>query len=57
MSATFVVTAALLILSNLFMTLAWCGHLRFTGLPLQETITPLVFIIFTEVYLGEGLKP
>ena len=57
MSSTFVVTAALLILSNLFMTLAWCGHLRFTSLPLPETITPLVFIVFTEVYLGEGLKP
>jgi uncharacterized protein (DUF486 family) len=57
MSSAFVVTAALLILSNPFMTLACCRHLRFTSLPLQETITPLVFIVFTEVYLGEGLKP
>lgn len=94
MSSTLVATVALLILSNLFMTLAWYGHLRFTSYPLwlavmaswgiaffeyclqvpanrigyqafsayqlktlQEIITLSVFIVFAEVYLGEGLKP
>ena len=87
-------TTSLLILSNLFMTVAWYGHLRFMTLPLwvavmaswgiaffeyclqvpanrlgyqafsayqlktiQEIITLTVFIVFAEVYLGEGLKP
>ncbi len=94
MSSTLVATVALLMLSNLFMTLAWYGHLRFTSSPLwlavmaswgiaffeyclqvpanrigyqafsayqlktlQEIITLSVFIVFAEVYLGEGLKP
>jgi uncharacterized protein (DUF486 family) len=94
MSSTLVATVSLLILSNLFMTVAWYGHLRFTSYPLwlavlaswsialfeyclqvpanrigyqafsayhlktlQEIITLLVFIVFAEVYLGEGLKP
>lgn len=94
MSSTLLSTVALLIFSNLFMTLAWYGHLRFTSLPLwlavmtswgiaffeyclqvpanrigyhafsayqlktlQEVITLSVFILFAEVYLGEGLKP
>lgn len=91
---TLLSTVALLILSNLFMTVAWYGHLRFMTLPLwlavmgswgiaffeyclqvpanrlgyqafsayqlktiQEIITLTVFIVFAEVYLGEGLKP
>ena len=91
---TLMTTTALLILSNLFMTVAWYGHLRFMALPLwaaimaswviaffeyclqvpanrlgyqafsayqlktiQEIITLTVFIVFAEVYLGEGLKP
>ena len=94
MTSTLFATVALLILSNLFMTLAWYGHLRFTSSPLwlavlaswgvaffeyclqvpanrigyhafsayqlktlQEIITLLVFIVFAELYLGEGLKP
>ena len=94
MSSTLAATVTLLILSNLFMTLAWYGHLRFTSYPLwvavmaswgiaffeyclqvpanrigyqgfsayqlktlQEIITLSVFIVFAEVYLGEGLKP
>ena len=94
MTSTFLTTVGLLILSNLFMTLAWYGHLRFAGSPLwlavsaswgvalfeyclqvpanrigyqvfsayqlktlQEIITLSVFIVFAEVYLGEGLKP
>jgi uncharacterized protein (DUF486 family) len=91
---TLLSTVALLIFSNLFMTVAWYGHLRFMTLPLwlavmgswgiaffeyclqvpanrlgyqafsayqlktiQEIITLTVFIVFAEVYLGEGLKP
>ena len=91
---TLLSTVALLILSNLFMTVAWYGHLRFMALPLwvavmaswgiaffeyclqvpanrlgyqafsayqlktiQEIISLTVFIVFAEVYLGEGLKP
>jgi uncharacterized protein len=94
MSSTLVATVSLLILSNIFMTVAWYGHLRFTNYPLwlavlaswgialfeyclqvpanrigyqafsayhlktlQEIITLSVFIVFAEVYLGEGLKP
>src|ERR1051325_9069088 len=88
------VTITLLIVSNVFMTLAWYGHLRFLSVPLwlvvigswglaffeycfmvpanrlgyqvmsgdqlkmlQEVITLTVFIVFAEVYLGEGFKP
>ena len=94
MSSTLVAIVSLLVLSNLFMTVAWYGHLRFTSYPLwlavlaswgiaffeyclqvpanrigyqafsayhlktlQEIITLSVFIVFAEVYLGEGLKP
>jgi len=93
-SMTVLTTVSLLILANIFMTVAWYGHLRFTTLPLwvaviaswaiafveycfqvpanrigygtlsayqlktiQEVITLTVFIVFAEVYLGEGLKP
>jgi uncharacterized protein (DUF486 family) len=91
---TLLTTVSLLILSNVFMTVAWYGHLRFMTMPLwlaviaswgiaffeycfqvpanrigyhtlsayqlktiQEVITLTVFIVFAEVYLGEGLKP
>jgi uncharacterized protein (DUF486 family) len=91
---TLLTTISLLILSNVFMTFAWYGHLRFMAWPLwlaviaswgiaffeycfqvpanrigyqafsayhlktiQEVITLTVFIVFAEVYLGEGLKP
>lgn len=85
---------ALLVASNVFMTLAWYGHLRFLNRPLwlvvlaswlvaffeyclqvpanrlgyrmltayelktlQEVITLTVFIVFAQLYMGEGLKP
>jgi hypothetical protein len=91
---TYFLTVILLVCSNVFMTLAWYGHLRFTSSPmwlavmaswgvaffeyclqvpanrigyhmlsayqlktLQEIITLIVFIVFAELYLGEGLKP
>ena len=84
----------LLFLSNVFMTVAWYGHLRYMNRPLwlmvlaswsiaffeyclqvpanrlgyhtltayhlktlQEIITLTVFILFAQVYIGEGLKP
>jgi uncharacterized protein (DUF486 family) len=87
-------TIALLVASNLFMTLAWYGHLRFRGLALwqavlvswglaffeyclqvpanrlgyrtlsayhlktlQEIITLVVFVLFAQGYLGEGIRP
>jgi uncharacterized protein (DUF486 family) len=87
-------TVGLLILSNIFMTMAWYGHLRFISLPLwtavlaswgvaffeyclqvpanrigytavsayhlktiQEIVTLTVFVVFAQIYLGEGLKP
>lgn len=87
-------TVGLLILSNVFMTVAWYGHLRFISLPLwtavlmswgvaffeyclqvpanrigytavsayhlktiQEIVTLTVFVLFAQIYLGEGLKP
>ena len=91
---TYALTILLLVCSNIFMTLAWYGHLRFMNNPtwlaivaswgvaffeyclqvpanrigyqllsayqlkvLQEVITLTVFIIFAQLYLGEGLKP
>ena len=94
MTSTLLLTVTLLIVSNVFMTLAWYGHLRFISVPLwlivlaswgvaffeycfqvpanrlgyqmlsgyelktlQEIITLTVFILFAELYLGEGLKP
>jgi uncharacterized protein (DUF486 family) len=90
----YVYTVMLLVGSNVFMTLAWYGHLRFMNTSiwlvvlaswgvaffeyclqvpanrmgyhvlsayqlkmLQEVITLIVFIVFAELYLGEGLKP
>ena len=88
-----VVTIGLLILSNIFMTFAWYGHLRYKGLALpivivsswgiaffeyllqvpanrigyghfsaaelktlQEVISLTVFMIFSSLWLGEGLR-
>jgi len=85
-------TVGLLVLSNLFMTTAWYGHLKFKSAPLwlaivaswglaffeytlqvpanrigygalnayqlkiaQECITLCVFIVFANLYLGEGM--
>ena len=56
----------LLILSNLFMTYAWYGHLKnladrpffYMGTPLklQEVITLSVFVPFAFFYMGTPLK-
>ena len=94
MTSTLLLTIVLLTFSNIFMTLAWYGHLRFLTFPLwlavlaswgvaffeyilqvpanrigyhafsayqlktiQEVITIIVFVVFAQVYLGEGFKP
>ncbi len=60
-------TIILLFISNVFMTLAWYGHLKFKGQALwlmitaaqlkliQEVITLLVFGVFAITYVGEKL--
>lgn len=87
------ITVILLIASNIFMTFAWYGHLKFKETPLfkviiiswliafveycfqvpanrighyqfsavqlkiiQEIITLIVFVFFSGLYLGEGLR-
>lgn len=88
-----VTTVGLLVLSNVFMTFAWYGHLRFTSSPLflvimaswgiaffeyclqvpanrigytvfsavelktiQEIISLSIFLVFSALYLGEGIR-
>ena len=65
-----VVTIGLLLCSNLFMTFAWYGHLRFPKVTLwhiviiswliaffeQEIISLTIFMGFSVLYLGEPLK-
>lgn len=51
MSSTLVATVALLSLSNLFMTLAWYGHLRFTSYPLWLAVMASWGIAFFEYCL------
>ena len=60
-------TIALLFASNVFMTAAWYGHLRFKTAPVwaailvtaaqlkiaQEVITLVVFVVFAWLWLGE----
>ncbi|HEY9759062.1 MAG TPA: DMT family protein [Oculatellaceae cyanobacterium] len=41
-------TVGLLIVSNIFMTFAWYGHLRFKSVPLWETILISWLIAFLE---------
>ena len=91
---TVLLMIGLLIVSNIFMTIAWYGHLRFMNRPLwlvvvaswsiaffeyclqvpanrigyqaltayqlktlQEVSTLTVFIVFAQIYMGEGLMP
>jgi uncharacterized protein (DUF486 family) len=44
-------TFVLLLLSNLFMTVAWYGHLRFKGMPLWQAILASWGIAFFEYCL------
>lgn len=46
-----VVTVGLLIVSNVFMTFAWYGHLRFKNLPLLAAVTISWGIAFFEYLL------
>jgi len=41
-------TVLLLVLSNIFMTVAWYGHLRFKGAPLWKAIIASWLIAFLE---------
>ena len=45
-------TAGLLVLSNIFMTFAWYGHLKI----LQEVITLAVFVPFAVLYMKQELR-
>lgn len=88
----YILPIALLVASNIFMTMAWYGHLKFPAQPLwivvivswgiaffeywlavpanrlghqvysaaelktiQEIVTLTVFVVFSVVYLGEGI--
>ena len=51
MTATLFATVGLLILSNLFMTLAWYGHLRFTSSPLWLAVSASWGVAFFEYCL------
>lgn len=49
----------LLLVSNVFMTFAWYGHLNFNTAQLkiiQEVITLAVFAVLSVLYLKESLK-
>ena len=52
-------TILLLIGSNIFMTFAWYGHLKYKEVPLwkviQEVITLTVFGVFSVFYFGDKL--
>ena len=39
-------TIALLLVANVFMTLAWYGHLKLQDLHVIDHTTPLIFVIF-----------
>ena len=65
LSKTWPAFAPLLFLSisNVFMTFAWYGQLRFPGSPLwivvlamQEIITLIVFSVFSVPYLNEAIR-
>lgn len=45
-------TVALLVLSNVFMTFAWYGHLKFTGQPLWKVVLISWGIAFFEYWLA-----
>jgi uncharacterized protein (DUF486 family) len=46
------ITAGMLILSNLFMTTAWYGHLKFKSLPLWRVVLVSWGIAFFEYWLA-----
>jgi uncharacterized protein (DUF486 family) len=48
LASPYVLPIILLCVSNLFMTLAWYGHLRFTGMPLAVVIVASWGIAFVE---------
>lgn len=42
-----VLTVVLLVVSNVFMTFAWYGHLKLQLKVMQEVITLVVFVVFS----------
>lgn len=51
-------TVVLLAVSNIFMTIAWYGHLKYREAPLVRVILVswlIVFAAFSVLYLGEPL--
>ena len=51
-------TIGLLIVSNIFMTVAWYGHLKLQQIKMiQEVVSLTVFTVFVTVFFnGESLK-
>lgn len=50
--APWIVPIVFLILSNVFMTIAWYGHLRFKSIPLWQAVTVSWLIAYVEYWLA-----
>ena len=50
--APLIVPIVFLILSNVFMTIAWYGHLRFKAVPLWQAVTVSWLIAYIEYWLA-----
>jgi uncharacterized protein (DUF486 family) len=50
--APWIVPIVFLILSNVFMTIAWYGHLRFKSVPLWQAVTLSWLIAYVEYWLA-----
>lgn len=50
--APWIVPIVFLILSNVFMTIAWYGHLRFKAVPLWQAVTVSWLIAYIEYWLA-----
>lgn len=50
--APWVVPIVFLVLSNVFMTIAWYGHLRFKAVPLWQAVTVSWLIAYVEYWLA-----
>ncbi|MCS6878003.1 MAG: DMT family protein [Geminicoccaceae bacterium] len=50
--APWIVPVVFLLLSNVFMTVAWYGHLRFKSLPLWQAVTFSWLIAYIEYWLA-----
>ncbi len=50
--APWIVPILFLVLSNVFMTIAWYGHLRFKAVPLWQAVTVSWLIAYVEYWLA-----